>query len=94
MMPQQSTLPFDWHIKTVSVGYQVTSMDVATNSASSTEASFTTPAMTLTDTSVADFNAALDNTCYISDRDDGEVILIPAIGSEFDGSTLPAGWTS
>ena len=49
----------------------------------------------LTDTSVADFNAGgpLTDT-YIAETDDGEVILTPTAGVEFYGSAMPAGWSS
>ncbi len=48
-----------------------------------------------TDTTVADFSAGApdSNTC-IAQTADGELILMPALGAEFYGLTLPAGWTS
>ncbi|MBK8986876.1 MAG: DUF4082 domain-containing protein [Chloroflexi bacterium] len=75
--------------------YKVTSVDAANNSATSTEYSFITPAQVLTDTSPADFGAAAANSsCYIAEMEDGEVILPPTVGEEFDGTTLPVGWSS
>jgi hypothetical protein len=74
--------------------YQVTSQDAADNSATSAEASFTTPAQALVDTSAADFNASEANACYVSEMGNGELILPPAIGVEFGGAALPAGWGS
>ncbi len=77
--------------------YRVTSADSAGNASTSSVASFTMPATTLvaTDTSVADFSAGtLDGNEYIAATADGEVILAPAGGSEFPGSTLPADWST
>src|SRR5206468_10672227 len=45
-------------------------------------------------TSVADFNAGtLDAGAYISRTNNGEIILAPAIGAEFQGRSIPAGWS-
>ena len=74
--------------------YKVTSKDAANNSATSTKASFATPAMTLSDTSLADFGAATGNSCSLAQIGDGEVILTPTIGVGFDDTALPAGWSS
>jgi hypothetical protein len=50
---------------------------------------------TWVNSSVADFSAGTpDAGTYISSTDDGEVILAPALGSEFLGTSLPPGWTS
>ena len=49
----------------------------------------------LTDTTAADFSAGTpDASTYVSQTTDGEVILNPTVGSEFNGSSLPAGWSS
>ena len=59
--------------------------------------SFTTAGQALgfTDTTVADFSAgATGAATYVSETDNGEVILKPTEGSEFGGSSLPGGWTS
>jgi hypothetical protein len=46
-------------------------------------------------TTAADFSAGtLDAGAYISQNADGEMILKPALGQEFSGTTLPAGWLS
>ncbi|HXI31003.1 MAG TPA: Ig-like domain repeat protein, partial [Vicinamibacterales bacterium] len=46
-------------------------------------------------TSVADFKAGtVDAGGYISQTNNGEVILAPTLASEFKGKTLDAGWTS
>src|SRR5262249_18584178 len=77
--------------------YQVTSADAAGNTSASPVASFTMPATTLvaTDTTVADFSGGkLDGNEYVAATADGEVILAPAGGSEFFGSSLPADWST
>ena len=75
--------------------YQVTSTDASTNSATSTEASFTTPAQTLGDTTVADFNAGTVGACYVDvGIGDGALRLPPALTEDFLGTSLPAGWTN
>ena len=44
-------------------------------------------------TTVADFSAGTaGTTTYVSDTAGGEVILAPTVGTEFSGTTLPAGW--
>ena len=49
----------------------------------------------LTDTTVADFNAGGPSTdTYVAETDDGEVMLTPTAGAEFYGSAMPAGWSS
>ena len=79
--------------------YRVTSTDAAANTSTEPQspappASFTTPSATFTDTTVADFGAgSLDANTYVSQTEDGEVILKPAEGQEFSGGPgLPAGW--
>ncbi len=55
--------------------------------------SFSTGGGTLTDDTVADFTAGTPGSdTYIALTLDGEVILKPTVGAEFDGSTLPTGW--
>jgi hypothetical protein len=49
----------------------------------------------VTDSTTANFSAGTVGTgAYVSEMSDGEIILAPALGSEFTGTTLPAGWTS
>ena len=83
--------------------YRATSADAAGNSATSpaTAAAFTTTtppppgALTLSDTTAADFNAgALTPGLYVSETANGEVILAPTAGAEFSGTTLPIGWSA
>jgi hypothetical protein len=60
-------------------------------------ASFTTvgPSFSITDTTVADFAAGTVNAgAYVSHTTDGEIILTPAIATEFNGSAPPPGWTT
>lgn len=55
----------------------------------------TTNPGSLTDTTVADFNAgSTGSNTYIAHESDGEVILAPTVGEEFAGSSLPPGWSS
>ena len=42
------------------------------------------------DTTAADFGAG--GSCYVAQTGDGELILPLAAGSEFSGTSLPAGW--
>ena len=78
--------------------YRVTSTDASANSTTEpagTPLTFTTPFATLVDTTAADFGAGtLDANTYLAQAGDGEVVLAPTVGSEFSGSSLPAGWTS
>src|SRR5262249_30237007 len=64
---------------------------------------FTLPGPTLHDTASADFLAGTqDNACdpssacapatYVSQTGNGELMLAPILGSEFNGPTLPTGW--
>jgi hypothetical protein len=46
----------------------------------------------LGDDTVADFSAGNHSCAYISQADDGELMLAPTAGAEFDGSSLPSGW--
>ncbi|HEX2808650.1 MAG TPA: DUF4082 domain-containing protein, partial [Kineosporiaceae bacterium] len=81
--------------------YRVTSADAASNSSTKPEAaaapaSFTTPSATFTDTTTSDFGAGTpDANTYVSQTDNGELILKPAVGQEFSGGPgLPSGWSS
>ncbi|HEY7627332.1 MAG TPA: Ig-like domain-containing protein, partial [Ilumatobacteraceae bacterium] len=56
---------------------------------------FTTsaPLSTLVDTTAADFGAGTtDSGTYVSVTDNGELTLAPTVGTEFAGTTVPAGW--
>jgi hypothetical protein len=49
----------------------------------------------LTDTTAADFGGGSPDTgARIAQASNGEVVLAPGEGSEFNGSSLPGGWTS
>jgi hypothetical protein len=78
--------------------YRVTSTDASGNSTTEpagTPLTFTTALATLVDTTAADFGAGtLDAGTYLAQAGDGEVVLAPLVGTEFGGSSLPAGWTS
>jgi hypothetical protein len=82
--------------------FRVTSADSAGNSATSpatsgSPASFTTPPGGLVDTRTAEFAAGTQAGTYTGatlDGTDGEVELQPTIGEEFEGTTVPSGWTS
>lgn len=78
--------------------YKLFSTDCSGNSDSSTISSFTVPypvTVCLNDQSVADFtNGNTGGNIYISPRNGGELILLPAIAQEFSGNTIPAGWQS
>jgi hypothetical protein len=58
--------------------------------------SFTTRVnSSVTDSTTANFSAGTVGTgAYVSEMSDGEVMLAPALGNEFLGTALPAGWTS
>jgi len=77
--------------------YRVSSTDASTNTATSPEPpaaplTFTTPVMPLGDDTEADFNAGTLSCSYVSATDDGELILLPTAGVEFDGTSLPSDW--
>lgn len=82
------------------VHYRVTSADAYGNSTTSPAApaaplSITRPLPTATDDVVGDFTAGTTGSgTYVSDTTGGEVILAPTVGAEFDGTSLPTGWTS
>ncbi len=71
--------------------FRVTSTNAANNTATSPgftgNLNFTTPIAPLVDTTVADFTAGT-SACYISNTANGELILPPAVGDEFNGTTL------
>ncbi len=73
--------------------FTVASTDAATNTAISAESSFVTPAMSLIDTTLADFNAGTPdaNTSVVA-VDDGALSLKAALDEEFVGTALPIGW--
>jgi ribosomal protein L35AE/L33A len=51
------------------------------------------PALTVADTTAGDFSAGTVGTgSYVSQTNDGEVILAPAAGAEFLTAALPVGW--
>jgi hypothetical protein len=62
---------------------------------SNVTSTFTTVAsLTVTDTTSSDFGAGTTGPgTYVSHTSDGEVILAPALGAEFSGTALPAGWS-
>jgi VCBS repeat-containing protein len=72
--------------------YRVFSTDRAGNPASVIAPSFTVPGPTLRDTALADFSAGQHTSTYAAEMSDGELILAPAAGNEFSGTTLPPGW--
>ena len=82
--------------------YRVTSVDFFGNSSTfpappAAPLSFATPPLlqSFTDTTAADFNGGTTGaSTFVAQTDDGEVMLKPTDGSEFFGSSLPAGWTS
>jgi methionine-rich copper-binding protein CopC len=80
--------------------YRVTSLDAATNSATApaspaAPATFTTNFATIADTTSANFSAGTPGSAtYVAQTADGEVILAPAGGSEFGGTSLPSTWAS
>ena len=82
--------------------YRVTSKDAANNSSTSPllgdpPASFTTPPViyTLTDTTVADFNAGSTLACVVDGSIGDGALRLPLVMDEnFSGTSLPEGWTS
>jgi hypothetical protein len=82
--------------------YRVTSADAVGNSASApaSPATFTTNnppppgGITVSDTTAADFAGGTGTGTYVSESGNGELILVPAIGTEFSGPSLPTGWSS
>ena len=80
--------------------FRVTSADAAANSATEPAppdppATFVTaPPACFVDDLFADFELGTGPGAHVSKTGDGEVILEPAEGSEFEGASLPADWTS
>jgi hypothetical protein len=79
--------------------FRVTSVDgfgnIATQPTSPATSSFATQAPPCAvDVTSANFAGGTTAGTYLAETTDGEVILQPAAGAEFSGSTLPAGWTS
>ncbi|TYL52634.1 N,N-dimethylformamidase beta subunit family domain-containing protein [Agromyces mariniharenae] len=57
--------------------------------------SFTTPTAAATDTSLSQFSAGTPGVgTYVANSAGGEVVLAPLVGTEFEGSGVPAGWTT
>ena len=54
---------------------------------------FTTALRSRRDTTAANFGAGTSSGTYVSQVADGEVILSPSLGEEFNGTSAPAGWT-
>ncbi len=79
--------------------FRVTSADAETNIATSPEPpaaplTFVTPTPPCaTDDTFAEFGAGANAGTYVAKGDDGEVILAPAAGDEFE-TGMPAGWSS
>jgi phosphodiesterase/alkaline phosphatase D-like protein len=58
-------------------------------------AQFVTPVVTRTDTMFTEFNGGTTGSnTYVSQTQNGEVILRPARGAEFTGTTIPSQWTA
>ena len=78
--------------------YRVTSTDASANSTTEpagTPLTFTTPFATLVDTTAADFGAGtLGAGTYLAQAGTARSCSRRLVGSEFGGSSLPAGWTS
>jgi len=49
-------------------------------------------AVTVTDTTTADFTAGTLGACYAGESGDGEILLSPTEGTEFFGSALEPDW--
>ncbi|MBU1675704.1 fibronectin type III domain-containing protein, partial [bacterium] len=79
--------------------FRVTSTDPADNAATEpplldSPATFLTPyPPCLAESAVADFAGGDHAGTYVSESQDGEVILEPTVGAEFSGTDLPEGWT-
>jgi N,N-dimethylformamidase beta subunit-like protein/uncharacterized protein DUF4082/Big-like domain-containing protein len=71
---------------------RITSIDRSGNPAVALAPNFTTPGPTLRDMISADFLAGTATHAYVAETGDGEVILAPTAGTEFSGTTMPAGW--
>ena len=73
--------------------YRVTSVDGSGNASTSVASMFTTPSPTFRDTLSSDFAAGSTASTYLAEDLDGEVMLAPAVGSEFSGTALQPGWS-
>ena len=78
--------------------YRVTSTDNSGNSATQpplpdVPASFTTPALAFTDTTIADFSNGTLAACYLAQTNNGELSLSPTVGAEFLDTSIPGGWS-
>lgn len=57
--------------------------------------SFTTPSAAASDTSVAHFGGGNPGAgTYVANSAGGEVTLAPLVGSEFEGTSVPTGWST
>ena len=80
--------------------YRVTSTDAANNSTSEPVSpatlSFTMPTgPCASDATIADFNlGTVDANTLVVQEGDGAVILNPTLNEEFEGTTVPTGWSS
>jgi hypothetical protein len=73
--------------------YRVTSVDGSGNASTSDPNRFTTPSPTFRDTLSSHFAAGTTAGTYVAEDLDGEVMLAPAVGSEFSGTALQPGWS-
>jgi hypothetical protein len=79
--------------------YRVTSVDPSTNSATlplapAAPAQYVPTVTPVAQSTVAEFGTGTNSNTYVSNTTDGEIILAPALGNEFDGSALGTGWSS
>jgi hypothetical protein len=80
--------------------FRVTSADTGGNTATSPSgapATFQTPPGALVDTRMSEFGLGTKASVHTGGTlggNDGEVQLQPTVGEEFEGPTLPVGWTS
>ncbi len=88
----QHTVPLTGLTPNTTYYYRVVSADRSGNVAKVAAPSVTVPGPTLRDTATPDFQAGAGSATYVSETSDGEVILAPAAGTEFSGSTLSPGW--
>jgi hypothetical protein len=77
--------------------YRVTSRDVSSNVGTapppaSPPSTFLTPFLSLIETTTADFSAGAQSSTYVSETENGEVILNPTRGAEFGGTSVPGPW--
>ncbi len=74
--------------------FRAVSTDGSSNTRTSATDTFTTAPAALVDTTTGDFGAGSGSGTSVGAIADGEVLLAPAVGAEFDGGALPADWTS